>query len=279
MGFALYLVDAFASKTFTGNPAAVVLLQGLRSWPEPSWMQSVAIEMNQSETAFVLDADPANTYDLRWFTPVAEVELCGHATLGSAHALWSHADADPARPLTFNTQHHGQLVCQRTPRGEIAMDFPAQHALQVDPPPGLLDTLGLPPSTKPVNTAFGPYDWLIELPHPQAVRQATPDFSALARFDCRGVALTSSNPSNGNNPGIVSRFFAPRLRISEDPVTGSLHCVLAPYWSARLGQTLCCEQASTRGGRLVTRYHPETQRVTLVGRALTTVQGMLTAEP
>ncbi|MEM6551489.1 MAG: PhzF family phenazine biosynthesis protein [Planctomycetota bacterium] len=283
MGFALYLVDAFASKTFTGNPAAVVLLRGLRSWPDPAWMQGVALEMNQSETAFVLDADDQGLHGLRWFTPAAEVELCGHATLASAHALWTHADADPTQPINFRALHHGQLSCQRTPRGEIAMDFPAQHAQPLappaGPPPGLLDTLGLPPGTTPVATAFGPYDWIIELPHEQAVRKAAPDFGALARFDCRGVALTAAVTSNGDNPHIISRFFAPRLRISEDPVTGSLHCVLAPYWSARLGHTLCCEQASARGGRLVTRYHPETQRVTLVGRALTTVQGTLTAEP
>ncbi|MEM1213170.1 MAG: PhzF family phenazine biosynthesis protein [Planctomycetota bacterium] len=279
MGFALYLVDAFASKTFTGNPAAVVLLNGLRSWPEVEWMQAVAMEMNQSETAFVLEPDDDGVYGLRWFTPAAEVELCGHATLGSAHALWSAGQADPDQPLTFRTIHSGELVCRRTDRGEIAMDFPARHAVQADAPTGLVETLGLPPGYVPVATAFGPYDWIVELPHPQAVRRAAPNFTALTRFDCRGVALTAVHRSPDGQPQLVSRFFAPRLRVAEDPVTGSLHCVLAPYWAERLGHTLCCEQASPRGGRLVTHYNAQTQRVTLIGRALTSATGTLHAEP
>lgn len=280
----LYLVDAFTNRPFAGNPAAVVLLDDGR---DDRWMQAVAAEMNQAETAFVLPppADSRSSTDgapfaLRWFTPAAEVELCGHATLASAHLLWELGHAAPDRPIHFHTRYRGTLTCTRAdaapPDGppRITMRFPADPATDQPPPPGLIQTLGV----APVRTARSRYDWIIELATADEVRRAEPDFAALARFETRGVALTAANPSaSPDQPDVVSRFFAPRLRIDEDAVTGSLHCVLGPYWSPRLGKpTLSCEQASPRGGFLQVTLRGA-DHVDLAGQAVTTTRGELLA--
>ncbi len=289
----LFLVDAFTlgpDRPFTGNPAAVCVLDGEA---DAAWMQAVAAEMNLSETAF-LHPDPPSTagnpgpgavrcWHLRWFTPAAEVELCGHATLAAAHVLWTTGRADPKHPLPLATRFRGTLTCTRTADDAIAMDFPADPATPVPLPDGLLDTLRL--TDEPIRTARSRYDWLVELPDADAVRAADPDFSALAAFDCRGVMLTASgsttvaaparDATDNDPPDVVSRFFAPRLRVAEDPVTGSAHCVLGPWWFDRVGRdTLGCEQLSARGGRLtVTRLGPD--RVGLAGTAVTVVEGTL----
>ena len=288
----LYLVDAFTlgpNRPFTGNPAAVCVLDGEA---DAAWMQAVAAEMNLSETAF-LHPDPPSAaatpgpaavrcWHLRWFTPAAEVELCGHATLAAAHVLWTTGRADPRHPLPFATRFRGTLTCTRSEDNAIAMDFPADPATPAPLPDGLLATLHL--HDDPVRTARSRYDWLIELPDADAVCAAAPDFSALAAFDCRGVMLTApgsgsrsgpDGPGDAAGPDVVSRFFAPRLRVAEDPVTGSAHCVLGLWWFDRLGRdTLQCEQLSARGGRLtVTRFAPD--RVGLAGAAVTVLDGTL----
>ena len=286
----LYVVDAFTlgpDHPYTGNPAAVCVLDGPADEP---WMQDVAGEMNLSETAFVVPHSDSNSnsdshsaaasasasasdrWNLRWFTPAAEVELCGHATLAAAHLLWETGRTNADQPLHFNTRFRGTLICTRLADGLIAMRFPADAATPGPLPEGLLDTLNL--HAVPVATARSRYDWLVELPDAEAVRDAAPDFIALAAFDCRGVMLTAPGDA-GDDADVVSRFFAPRLRVSEDPVTGSAHCVLGPWWFNRLGrETLQCRQLSTRGGRLtVTRLGDD--HVQLAGTAVTVLTGHL----
>ncbi len=259
----LYHVDAFTDQPFAGNPAAVCWTEAGR---DDAWKQAVAAEMNLSETAFVSPRAAGDGFDLQWFTPAAEVELCGHATLASAHVLWETGRAPTDEPIRFHTRHRGVLTCARPETGWIAMDFPADTVAEQAPPVGLAATLGV----EPVRIVRAPYDWVVELTDEAAVRAAEPDFASLARFDMRGVALTAP----GKLPGVdyVCRFFAPRLRINEDPVTGSLQCVLGPYWAARLGKdTLAAEQVSSRGGRL--RVTVRGDRVDLAGQAVTVARG------
>ena len=270
----LCIVDAFTlGRPFTGNPAAVCVLD---QPADEGWMQDVAGEMNLSETAFVVPPDTAGGdgegWGLRWFTPAAEVELCGHATLAAAHLLWETGRAGAGQSLHFNTRYRGTLTCTRGDDGRIEMRFPADPATPAPLPDGLLETLKL--DAEPTATARSRYDWLVELPDADAVQHAAPDFSALAAFDCRGVMLTAPAPHDAD-ADVVSRFFAPRLRVAEDPVTGSAHCVLGPWWFNRLGRdTLRCEQRSARGGRLtVTRLDPD--HVQLAGAALTVLTGHL----
>ena len=265
MPIPLYQVDAFTRRPFRGNPAAVCLLD---QQADDSWMQAVAAEMNLSETAFLRPV--AEGWDLRWFTPAAEVELCGHATLASAHVLWETGQAPRNQSLRFQTRYRGVLTCRRDEAGRIGMDFPADPAAEATPPAGLSERLGV----KAVRTARSRYDWIVEVGSAEEVRQAVPDFAALREVDCRGVAITAAGEGDVD---VVSRFFAPRLRIEEDPVTGSLHCVLGPYWSERLSkQALYCEQASPRGGELwvTTRGEPP-ERVELAGEAVTVMRGEL----
>ncbi len=277
----LYLVDAFADGPLRGNPAAVVLLPAWR-WPSVRWMQDVAAEMNQSETAFVKPIlGEVGECGLRWFTPAAEVELCGHATLAAAHVIWELAamgGVATASPIVFHTLHRGTLTCTHDAGGRVAMDFPADPPEVAEAPAGLIETLGLRWADDVVAVARGRYDWIIELKDADAVDAASPDFAALARFDCRGVCITAQ----GRPPyDVVSRFFAPRLRVAEDPVTGSIHCGLAPYWVRRLarppGKSLRCRQASARGGELLVRLLGD--RVELAGHAVTIVRGSLLVPP
>jgi PhzF family phenazine biosynthesis protein len=255
----LYQVDGFTSKPFAGNPAAVCLLD------EPAaeeWMQNVAAEMNLSETAFVVDrGDPL---ELRWFTPSVEVALCGHATLASAHVPWESGRRLPSEDIRFQTRS-GELICRRS-GDRIEMDFPATPAEAHEPPAGLIEGLGV----APVWTGRNRADYLIELKSEEAVRAASPDFRGLSRLPVRGVIVTAR--CGGGPYDFVSRFFAPGSGIDEDPVTGSAHCTLAPYWGAKLDRTeLTSYQASARGGEVQVRLAGD--RVRLLGRAATVLAG------
>lgn len=261
MGIRIVQVDAFTDRPFAGNPAAVCLLE--RDRPA-AWMQQVAAEMNLSETAFPLPT--ADGWQLRWFTPAAEVPLCGHATLATAHALWSVGGADPAAPLEFETRSGG-LRARRREEG-IELDFPALEVHRVEPPAGLLEALG----TQAVGVWADDGEILVELESEAAVRDLRPDFARLRRVEAEGVVVTAAAASADLD--IVSRYFAPWVGIDEDPVTGSAHCRLAPFWSARLGRDeLTAYQASTRGG--VVRTRRDGARVLLTGQAVTVLVGEL----
>jgi PhzF family phenazine biosynthesis protein len=259
----LFQVDAFTDAAFRGNPAAVCLLGGPA---DPAWMQAAANEMNLSETAFV---EPrAGAYGLRWFTPAAEVALCGHATLASAHVLYENGLAGAGEAIRFESAS-GPLTARRD-NGMIALDFPARPAAPVPPPPGLLDALGV---SDPVWTGRGEDDDLVVLAEETAVTSLAPDIPRLAGTGSRGVIVTA--PAARPDADFVSRFFAPAVGIAEDPVTGSAHCTLAPYWSERLGRAeLTGYQASARGG--VVRVRAAGDRVTLSGHAVTVFSGHLT---
>lgn len=260
----IYHVDAFTARPFAGNPAAVCLLQREAS---EAWMQHVAAEMNLSETAFVRPLGEG--FELRWFTPAAEVELCGHATLATAHLLWERNVRPTSKPLAFHTRHSGVLICRRGDDGWITMDFPLDEPEEAAPPAGLLEALRVE-SGKVTATARCRYDWLVEVAGAEVVRDLQPDFVRLAQFDMRGAVVTAR--ADDAEHDFVSRFFAPRLRIHEDPVTGSIHCALAPWWSARLHKaTLRAHQTSPRGGEL--RVAVRGDRVELAGQAVTIAAG------
>ncbi len=263
------IVDAFTDGPFTGNPAAVCVLD---TPADPGWMQRVAGEMNQAETAFPrrLDDDPEADYELRWFTPTIEVRLCGHATLGSAHLLYETGAMPADRPIRFRTLHSGVLTVSRE-NGRYAMDFPAAPAEEVQAPAGLVEALGVTPSWIGRNTQE---DILALLADPAEVRALKPDLNALARLGGRGVCVTAQDTEYD----LVSRFFAPAVGVPEDPVTGSAHCMLAPFWAARLGRTeLRARQVSARGGDVGLTI--EGDRVILRGDAVTVLEGTLLAKP
>lgn len=255
-------VDAFADQPFTGNPAAVCLLE---READARWMQAVASEMNLSETAFVHPRDDG--FGLRWFTPATEVDLCGHATLATAHALWSEGVVPDGAAILFHTKS-GELGCER--RGEaIELDFPATPVESEGEADGLLDALGVDAEF----TGRSRFDALVVVDSAQHVRAIEPDFANLARVPVRGVIVTG--PSDDARFDFVSRFFAPALDIDEDPVTGSAHCCLAPYWGERLGKTeMTAFQASRRGG--VVSLRVDGDRVRLGGTAVTVLRGELT---
>ena len=255
MSYELFQVDAFADRIFHGNPAAVCLVDEIKS---ESWMQHLADEMNLSETAFV--SPRSDGFSLRWFTPVAEVDLCGHATLASAHILWEQGRLDKQQPARFRTRS-GWLTAYL--RGlEIEMDFPAQPAQAATSPPGLEASLGVEAEWVGRNSV----DFLVVVGSDDVVRGLQPNFSGLARLDCRVVIVTSASSDPGFD--FVSRCFAPRLGVNEDPVTGSAHCCLGPYWGKRLGrEQLVGYQASSRGGRVAVGLQGD--RCLLRGRAIT----------
>jgi PhzF family phenazine biosynthesis protein len=260
MSIPLIQVDAFTAVPYQGNPAAVCLLDAPR---DERWMQLVAREMNLSETSFLVRR--ADGYDLRWFTPAVEVELCGHATLGAAHALWESGRLAPDAPARFYTKS-GPLTCVRN-GAWIEMDFPAKPAIDADPPPGLLEALHVAPR----NVAKSKFDWLVEVASEAEVRALAPDFARLRGVEARGVIVTSKGSAGFD---FVSRFFAPAAGVDEDPVTGSAHCTLAPYWRARLGKDeMRAWQASPRGGEVRVRVAGE--RVSLCGQAVTVLRGEL----
>jgi PhzF family phenazine biosynthesis protein len=217
-------VDAFTDQPFGGNPAAVCLLDGPR---DAAWMQAVAAEMNLSETAFVRPL--ADGYELRWFTPAIEVALCGHATLASAHAMWCVGVVDGNQPIRFHTQS-GVLTASRS--GElIELDFPALPTTPCEPPAGLLAALGI----KPSYVGSTKFDKFLVVESEQTLRALEPDFARLRQIPMRGLIVTSA--SDDPRFDFVSRYFAPGAGIDEDPVTGSAHCCLAPFWGERLGKT------------------------------------------
>jgi len=259
------VVDAFADQPFSGNPAGVCLLD---RWPEDEWLKLVAREINLSETAFLVPRE-ASEFELRWFTPKVEVALCGHATLASAHILWERHAARTV--IGFHTQS-GRLTASPFSPGEIELDFPAKPATPAKAPEGMLEALG----AKAVEVGRNEFDYLVELPSEAEVRALQPDFGKLASTNCRGVIVTalSANPSFD----FVSRFFAPRAGVNEDPVTGSAHCCLSEWWGERLKKTrIIGYQASERGGVVtVTR---ERGRVKLAGRAITISRGELLIPP
>jgi len=258
-------VDAFTSVAFRGNPAAVCVLQAGRS---DAWKQAVATEMNLSETAFLERL--ADGWSLRWFTPVAEVDLCGHATLASAHVLWEEGVVDTTEPLRFFTRS-GALEARREPTG-IVLDFPAVRAEEIAPPGPLLTALGI---TQAVAAARNRMDVLIEVGSAAEVRALSPDFGALTMVNTRGVIVTAR--ADDDEHDIIARFFAPAVGVNEDPVTGSAYCALGPWWAERLGRSeLRAYQASTRGGVVGVRVRGE--RVELIGQAVTVLRGELIGE-
>lgn len=258
---AIVQVDAFSEGPFTGNPAAVCVLD--RPAPD-AWMQAVALEMNLSETAFLWREDDG--YRLRWFTPKVEVDLCGHATLASAHVLWEEHHLAVADEAAFLTRS-GRLTARRD--GEwIELNFPATPCSEAEAPAGLAEALG----AQPLFVGKSRFDYLVQLPDEDTVRALQPDFTALARLPVRGVMVTAQ----GSAHDFVSRFFAPASGVPEDPVTGSAHCCLGPFWGERLGRSrLVAYQASARGGLI--RIELVDDRVRLSGKAVTTMRGTLTA--
>ena len=261
MGIRAFKVDSFSAEPFAGNPAGVCLLTEPR---DERWMQAVAREMNLSETAFLLRE--GDGFRLRWFTPAVEVELCGHATLASAHVLWEEGVLRPSEIARFATKS-GELRAYR--RGDlIEMDFPSKPEQPAEPPANLLEALGV----KPLYLGRNVFDYLLLLDSETAVRAVTPDFALLRTVTVRGVIVTA--PSARPRFDFVSRFFAPAVGVDEDPVTGSAHCCLGPFWAARLGKSeLVGHQVSARGGVVNVRVAGE--RVFLGGRAVTVLRGEL----
>lgn len=261
MGQPIVQVDAFTDKPFAGNPAAVVMLPGPKN---DHWMQNVAREMNLSETAFLVKQEDG--YHLRWFTPAVEVELCGHATLASAHVLWEEGHLQHDEQARFHTRS-GLLTAKRNGT-LIELNFPATPAEATTPPVDLAAALGVTPLTVGKNQ----FDYLVEVDTEETVRALRPDFGLLRKLGVRGVMVTSQAATPTFD--VVSRFFAPGAGIDEDPVTGSAHCCLGPFWSERLGKTkLLAYQASARGG--VVHVRVDGERVVLGGQAVTVLRGEL----
>lgn len=256
----LYQVDAFTEVPFAGNPAAVCVLDAPA---DAGWMQRVAREMNLSETAFV--SPRADGFDLRWFTPTTEVDLCGHATLATAHVLFETGRAE-GDAIAFHSAS-GVLGARRE-ADALVLDFPADPPAPEPVPEGLAEALGC----EVVRTAHGRFDWLAELPSAADVRRLRPDFRALGRVPVRGVIVTAA--ADDDRSDFVSRFFGPQVGVDEDPVTGSAHCTLGPFWAARLGRDrLVGYQASERGG--VVGVHLAGDRARLHGHAVTVLEGHL----
>ncbi len=267
----IHLVDAFTDRPFAGNPAGVLLLDG---FPKDDWLQKVALEVNHSETAFTHRLPEGGEADwaLRWFTPITEVAMCGHATLATAHVLASTGVA--AGPVRFATKS-GVLIATANDDGSITMDFPTAPLAQVEFPAGVAEALGAEPLTTH-DTGPNIGDLLIELADEKTVLDLGPDHKALARYSKRGIIVTApaEDPSRGYD--FVSRCFFPNVGIDEDPVTGSAHTALAPYWSERLGRLdLTGLQASPRSGLVHTRLHGD--RTLLTGHAVTVIEGELHA--
>lgn len=262
MRLRMFQVDAFADAVFGGNPAAVCPLD---SWLDDDTLQALARENNLSETAFFVPAGAAGAaYALRWFTPAAEVDLCGHATLASAWVVFRHLQR-AARSVVFESRS-GRLAVTRDEDGGLTMDFPALAAAPVAAPAALAEGLGAAPAA-----VFADTDYLALFGSAADIRALAPDFATLARLDRRGVIATAP----GEDEDFVSRFFCPRLEVPEDPVTGSAHCMLAPFWAARLGKaTLRARQVSARGGLL--RCVAAGDRVRLTGRAVQYLEGVVT---
>lgn len=283
----IFTVDAFTDRPFAGNPAAVCVLAEER--PE-GWMRQVAREMNLSETAFLLpEGTQAGCYGLRWFTPAVEVDLCGHATLASAHTLWETGRERADTPLRFTTRS-GVLTARPGADGWIELDFPAEPATEVELPAGLAEALG----AQPLWLGKGRLHLLAEVASEEVLRGLRPDFRRLVEAirGSQGLIVTSRPANTGRSkaagqsepraaaaaggwqPDFISRYFAPGCGVDEDPVTGSAHCCLGPHWATKLGKReLDAFQASARGGQVRVRVAGE--RVVLAGQAVTVLRGEL----
>lgn len=261
-------VDAFSNNPFTGNPAAVCVME---EGANDDWMRKVAAEMNLSETAFVVRC--GDDFGLRWFTPVMEVDLCGHATLASAHVLWSEEYVTQKDSIRFHTKS-GLLTA--TLKGNwIELNFPSQPVQPIEPLPLLLEALGLAKIDDGVEVFANAVNYLVEVSSPDILRGLQPDFAHLATLPKMGSIVTC--PGEGDYD-FLSRYFAPNAGIDEDPVTGSAHCSLAPYWSNRLGQSeLLAYQASARGG--IVKVVMLGDRVAVSGQAVTVMRGQLSVAP
>lgn len=260
----MHVIDAFADKPFHGNPAAVCLLE---RFPSDQWLQQVAMEMNLSETAF-LSPQEDGSFRLRWFTPTVEVDLCGHATLASAHYLWETGRVDRKQALTFHTLS-GQLTASASEDGWIRLDFPVEQITETEAPDRLADALG---GAVPRFVGTNQLDLLVELDLEEAVRELKPNFSVMAELGVRGVLATAR--SQDERYDFVSRCFFPALGIDEDPVTGSAHCALAPYWRDKLGKDqMTAIQSSARTG--VLRLTLAGDRLHIRGQAVTVLKGSL----
>lgn len=264
MPIPLFHVDAFADRPFVGNPAAICILS---AWREDRWLQGVAGEMNLSETAFLVKNPDG--FDLRWFTPNVEVDLCGHATLASAHVLWHQGLAQAGDEIRFSTRSG---ILKASQHGDhIELDFPLKPEQQAEAPSNLLDALGV--QAKYVGKSQ--FHYLIEVASEAVLRSVAPDFRKLETVQARGIIVTSRSA----DPKIdfVSRFFAPASGVDEDPVTGLAHCCLADFWRKRLGKSeFVAYQASTRGG--VVKVRVQGDRAYLGGRAVIVAKGELAVE-
>ena len=268
-GILIWQVDAFADAPFTGNPAAVCVLD---EYPSDNWLQSVASEMNLSETAFVVpDAEP-ESFRLRWFTPMAEVDLCGHATLASAHVLLEQQTVSGQR-IRFQTRS-GELVCEQRGK-QIMLDFPATPIVE-GVNRTLADEVRLSLGIESAEVMRSKFDMVVVVDRPEIVRNLRPDFGRMKLLSTRGVIVTAK--SHDEAVDFVSRFFAPLHQIDEDPVTGSAHCCLAPYWAEKLGKRkLIGYQDSQRGGTV--HCEVDGNRIKLSGTAVTVLQGRLMVDP
>jgi predicted PhzF superfamily epimerase YddE/YHI9 len=250
-----FVVDAFTNRPFAGNPAAVVPLD---RWEDEGWLQSVAMEMNLSETAFFVANHEG--YDLRWFTPMKEVDLCGHATLATAFVLAETGKLVDGATISFSTRS-GILRAERQ-GSRFLLDFPALFVQPSAPPPDLLESLN---AAEAVFVGQSKFDFLVQVESAKVVRHLAPDFARLAKVKCRGVVVTAQ--SDDPKFDFMSRFFAPVVGVNEDPVTGSAHCLLAPHWASRLGKVkMVGYQASPRGG--IVHVEHRADRVILGGEAV-----------
>lgn len=257
MRIKLFQVDAFTNRVFGGNPAAVCIID---DWLEDVLMQQIAAENNLSETAFAVKLD--NAYEIRWFTPNSEVDLCGHATLATAHVLFEHYYF-PHEKIIFQSTTRGELAVLR--EGDfLTLDFPADPPEKIDDPQKLIDAIG----KSPVESYRGRSDYLLIYDTQKDIEEISPNFARLAEVDLRGIIVTAT----GNDTDFVSRFFAPKLEINEDPVTGSAHTTLTPFWSERLGKkALTARQLSSRKGDLQCKLIDS--RVHISGKAVTYLVG------
>lgn len=258
----IFTVDAFTDKKFSGNPAAVCLLEENK---DDGWLLNVAAEMNLSETAFLKKADDG--FSLRWFTPKTEVELCGHATLASSHILWQEGILKPDEEAVFNTVFKGILTAKKK-LDEIELNFPVNIPVHSEENPDLEKALGI----KPKYLGTTEHHYIVEVNSEEEVRNVKPDFNLLELLPKYGTIVTCM--SDNKNYDFISRFFAPSKGIKEDPVTGSAHCVLTPYWSGKLKKkTMRAFQASERGGFMTVTLQGD--RVLLSGKAITVLKGEL----
>lgn len=261
MAIEIYQADAFTEKPFGGNPAAVCIMPGPA---DPAWMQHVARDMNLSETAFLYRE--RDGYNLRWFTPTVEVEICGHATLASAHILWEEGRVSRGEGIEFYTL--SGVLTASIDGGMINLDFPSEPEHETDAPPGLIQSLGI----TPVYVGRNRFDYLVEVESAEEVRAIRPDFALLGTIPVRGVIVTSA--SDMPEYDFIARFFGPASGINEDPATGSAYCCLGPYWEKELGKSeFLAYQASERGGVIGVRVRGE--RVKLMGKAVTVFKGTM----